>query len=139
MSIALIRDMTENLPPLLREQVLGYAESVRIAAPVIAKDQGIELTQAFEDHITFLAGVKKLFSIVSSSYWSLDNSATLLARSDTFAITIAGRSFSRGSELHQQLHALIMDLEDALKESNVLSLVQLNFREIAEAVAHEIG
>lgn len=139
MSIALLRDMTEKLPPSLREQVLGYAESVRIAAPAIAKDQGIELTQTFEDHITFLAGIRKIFSIVSSSYWSLDNSATLLARSDTSAITIAGRSFSRGSDLHQQLHALLNDLESALKESQILSLVQLSFSEMAEAVAHELG
>ena len=139
MSIAHLRDMTEKLPPSLREQVLGYAESVRIAAPAIAKDQGIDLTQAFEDRITFLAGIRKLYSIVSSSYWSLDNSATLLARTDTPSITIAGRSFSRGSDLHQQLHALLTDLESALKESQVLSVVQLSFSEMAEAAAHELG
>ena len=131
--------MTANLPAPLREQVLGYAESVRIAAPAIARDQDIELTQTFEDRITFFAGVKKLFSIVSSSYWSLDNSATLLARSDTALITIAGRSFSRGSALHQQLHALLADLEDALIMSDVLSIVQLNLTGIAAAIAHELG
>lgn len=139
MSIALLRDMTEKLPPSLREQILGYAESVKIAAPAIAKDQGIELTQTFEDHITFLAGVRKLFSIVSSSYWSLDNSATLLARSDSPAITIAGRSFSRGSEPYQQIYTLLTDLENALREANVLSIVQLSFSEMTEAVAHELG
>lgn len=139
MSIALLIEMTEKLPPSLREQVLGYAESVKMAAPAIAKDQGIELTRAFEDHITFFAGVRKLFSIVSSSYWSLDNSATLLARSDSPAITIAGRSFSRGSEPHQQLQALLTDLENALRESQILSVVQLSFSEMAEAVANELG
>jgi len=139
MSINLLIDMTRELPPSLREQVLGYAESVRVAAPAIANDQGIELTKEFEDHITFFAGVRKLFSIVSSSYWSLDNSATLLAKSGTPAITIAGRSFSRGSELHQQLHALLNDIENALSEAQILSIVQLSFSEMAEAVAHELG
>lgn len=139
MSIAFLREMTEKLPPSLREQVLGYAESVKVAAPAIANDQGIEFTQTFEDHITFLAGVRKLFSIVSSSYWSLDNSAALLAQSDIPTITIAGRSFSRGSKLHQQIHTLLIDLESELREANVLSIVQLSFSDMAEAVAHELG
>lgn len=139
MSIELLRDMIEELPASLREQIIGYAESVRLAAPSIARDQGIELTKKFEEQITFFAGVRKLFSIVSSSYWSLDNSATLLAQSDTGVITIAGRSFSRGSELHRQLHSLLNDLEGALLESKILTAVQLSFSEMAKVVAHELG
>ena len=139
MSIALLRDLTEKLPPSLRDQVIGYAESVKLAAPSIARDSGAEPTQRFEDHIVFIAGIRKLYSIVSSSYWSLDNSATLLARSDTSTITIAGQSFSRGSDLHQELHSLLTDLEKSLADSRVLGMIQLSFSEMAEAVAHELG
>jgi hypothetical protein len=139
MGIALLLEMMASLPGPLRDQVVGYADSVRLAAPSIARDCGIEHTKKFEDHIVFISGIRKLFSIVSSSYWSLDNSATLLSRSDISAITIAGRSFSRGSELHQELHSLLTDLEAALAESGVLSMIQLSFSEMAEAVSNELG
>jgi len=131
--------MTEKLPLSLREQVLGYAESVERSAPSIAKDAGVSFTSRFEDHIVFVAGLRKLFSIVSSSYWSLDNSTALLSKSNTSVITIAGRSFSRGSEAHEQLRTLLADLEDALSTSGVMDLMRLSLQEVAEAVANELS
>lgn len=135
MSLQLLFEMTEELPAALRGQVVGYAESVRASVPAIAHELKIRNIQTFEDRLVFLAGVKKLYSITASAFWSLDNSASLLARSDTTDIVVAGRLFSRGSAFHQELDALLRDLQRTLAEQGAWDVMQLGIADLAKEIA----
>jgi hypothetical protein len=79
MSLALVHEFAQELPPRLRESVIGYARSVQDAIPDISRDAEIRQDQGLADQLVFLAGIKKLHAICSGTFWILDNSLRSLS------------------------------------------------------------
>ena len=127
MSFRALQAATSDLPFVVREQVLGYAESVQAASPSIAREAGVEPTKDLTELLTFLAGVRKLHDLVASSYWALDNSAKLLAASDIGEIRIGAQDFSRGGEMHTQLKRLLDAQDVALERAEVKQFLNLPY------------
>jgi hypothetical protein len=135
MSLALLSSTVADLPFVLREQVVGYAESVRQALPDIFRDAGVKLDQRLADEVVFLAGVRKLHGLVASSYWALDNSAELLDGSAVDRIRIGRHDFSRGGQVHSALRAALEGLESALARENIGDLIKLGYADLVQALA----
>lgn len=125
MSLVVLNQTIEDLPYTLREQVVGYAESVERTAPEIFRDVGRKYDARLADKLVFLSGIKKLYGIVSAAYWTLDNSAALLAQSDIHEIRIGGTAFVRGTGTHERIRQLLKRLDEVLAEQNVRHLIIL--------------
>src|SRR5262245_6012058 len=119
MSLSALRNTVVELPRVIADQVLGYAESVEQELPSIFAQSGRQFDHTLADQLVFLAGVKKLHAIVASSYWTLDNSATLLAGLNVDNIRIGEFDYSRGGALHRTLRDLLDNLENVLAVHNL--------------------
>ena len=130
MSIAILTSTLQGLPYGLREQILGYAESVRAAAPSIARDAGVQPSQRVFDELVFMAGVRKLHGLVASNYWALDNSTSLLAASEITSVRVGAQDFSRGGQLHMELKELLEALEKTLTKQQIKDYLNLSYEDL---------
>lgn len=137
MSMKLLADTISDLPFSIREQILGYADSVRASAKDIANEAGVEYSQEFSNNLAYLSGIKKLYSLVSTSFWSLDNTSVLLSKSDISTITIAGRNYSKNSPVYAEIYALLNALDKKLFDLKIKEVMQLPYSELAEWIANE--
>lgn len=135
MSLALLSSTVAELPFALREQITGYAQSVKLALPAIFSDAGVAMRQDVCDQVVFLAGIKKFHSLVASSYWALDNSASLLQSADVTRIRIGAQDFSRGGQLHSSLRSVLEALENILAREEIKGLLDLSYVELVQQLA----
>lgn len=127
-----LQSTVEGLPWALREQIIGYAKSVDEVLPEIFREAGREFDRTIGDQVVFFAGVKKLYSIVGSSYWAIDNSGKLLESLEIAAIRAGGLDLTRGGDLHGRLQALLKSLEKALDENDVRQYLNLDYKTLVE-------
>ena len=114
-----VTQFVEDLPPPIATDVVGYARSVQAALPDIFRDAGMSIDQSIGDQLVFLAGVRKLESIVSSQYWILDNSLHFMAASDVRAVRYGPQVLSLGSDYYERLREAVGDLERLLVEAGL--------------------
>ncbi|MFO7906923.1 MAG: hypothetical protein R6U98_29980 [Pirellulaceae bacterium] len=125
MSIRGLSDTITDLPYGLSEQVMSYARSLDVAAPEIFKDAGVQFSQEMADTLVFIAGLRKLLSIVDSNYWVIDNAGAILAQQqDQFFVRVGGTDLSRGGEYHRALETVRRDLVELLSEHKLLQFTQ---------------
>lgn len=135
MSLALLASTVADLPYALREQVIGYAESVKAALPAIYQEAGVAANNGVSDQVVFLAGLRKFHSLVASNYWALDNSASLLEASDISRIRVGAQDLSRGGQLHRSLKNALEALETALAREEIKELLHMPYLELIERLA----
>ena len=123
MSLELVTEFARELPPRLREDVVGYARSVQTVLPEIFRDAGIAENRDLRDQIVFIAGVKKLHAICSSAFWILDNSLRGLERADVQQVRLGRVYVGRGSREWLQLQDAVRAVEGILQEQRILHLV----------------
>jgi hypothetical protein len=119
MSLELVAEFARELPPRLREDVLGYARSVQSALPEIFQDAGVADTRNLRDQLVLIAGVKKLYAICTSAFWILDNSLRSLQRAEIQRIRLGGVFFARGSREWIQLRDAVMAIETLLQDQRI--------------------
>ncbi len=124
MSMQRVISLASELPPALRDQVTSYAESVERVIPEIFAELGRPIEQERADQVIFWAGIRKIYSLVTATFWTLDNSIEILSRSDIGRIRIGGTDFSRGSDIYLRLRELLTALERAAAD--------VSFRELME-------
>lgn len=135
MSIAALIATVEELPAPIRDQVVGYARTVYDAARDICKDAGVRYSGDLADQLAFLAGIKKLYGLIASSYWTLDNSAYLLSSENLGGIRIGSRDLSPGSAYHRALRMAVEAMDQELRRVNVREYIDLSYRDMALALA----
>lgn len=120
MTIRALEEALEVLPFSLAEQVLSYAKSVEAAAPDIFRSAGLRQTPEITNKLVFVAGIRKLFSIIDSNYWVIDNAGEILERQqDQGQIRVGGTDLSRGGDYHRELSRLRDDFQNVISESNL--------------------
>lgn len=123
MSLELVTEIARELPPKLREDVVGYARSVQSALPEIFHDAGIAETRELRDQLVLIAGVKKLHAICSSAFWILDNSLTGLQQADIQQVRLGSLYVARGSRQWLELRDAVTAIEGVLANQGVLPFV----------------
>jgi hypothetical protein len=118
-----VEDFARGLPPRVREDVLGYARSVQSALPEIFEEAGIGETPELRDQVVFIAGVKKLHAICSSTFWILENSLKGLQQAGIRQVRLGGLTVSRGSPIWTELRDTVAAVEAILAEQRMLQLV----------------
>ena len=119
MSLELVAEFARELPPRLREDVIGYARSVQSALPEIFQDAGVAEAPDLRDQLVFIAGVKKLYAICTSAFWILDNSLRSLQRAEIQQVRLGGVVVARGSREWIQLRDAVMAIETLLQDQRI--------------------
>lgn len=120
MSMKALEETVDILPFALADQVLSYAKSVEAASPDIFRNAGIRQSQEVTNKLVFIAGVRKLFSIIDSNYWVIDNAGEILQREqDQGHIRVGGTDLSRGGEYYRELSNLREDFQSVISENNL--------------------
>jgi hypothetical protein len=125
MSLRILAETISDLPYGLSEQVLSYARSLEVAAPEIFREAGVSANRELIESLVFIAGLRKLYSIVDSNYWVLDNTGAILEREQVqFSVRVGSADLSRGSEYHHSLVTVRRELIELLSEHQLLQFVQ---------------
>jgi len=127
MSLQLLASTIEELPWALRDQVYSYAETVKRAMPAIFSQTETPFNQAKADKIIYLAGIKKLRSIINSNHWILYNSSQMLNRQQVEKIKIGGQDFSKGSDLTTNLRKLNQEVEAVIIANQLQELLMMDY------------
>jgi len=130
MSLRELQETARGLPPNLQEQVIGYARSVRDALPDIFREAGSPHDAKIADQVIFLAGVRKIHSLVASAYWTVDNSGKLLESMGEIIIRAGSLDLTRQGAFHSRLQSLIKQLENVLRENKIDQLPNINYAEL---------
>ena len=119
MSIRSLKEAIEGIPYSLSDQVLSYSRSVSVALPEIFDEAGVAYNRDIADQVVFLAGVRKLFSIIDSAYWVIDNASAILEKNDMHRIRVGGTNLSRGADYHYSVEQLRKNLIALLEDNNI--------------------
>ena len=138
MSLELVSDIAQALPYKLKEDVVGYARSVRDALPDIFREAEMAPDDVLANQLVFLAGIKKLYAICSGTFWILDNSLKSLGEAQAFEVKLGSMRVSRGSRDWVNLRSLLTDLEIILTEQRLEEMVNLtSYAEILHRLRDE--
>lgn len=137
MSIKALSEAIEPLPYTLSEQVLSYAKSLEAAAPQIFADAGIQRTRENTDKLVFIAGLRKLFSIMDGNYWVIDNASALLSKqANQYAVHVGGTDLSRGGAYHSSLRRMLTEFTQLLLDKNLMRHVRdLSYTELVREMS----
>ncbi len=140
MSTERIESLIFDFPFNFRDPILGYANSVKIALPSIFREAGLKRDNVLEDEIVFIAGVKKLYAIVSSTFWTLRKALTYLEESGIPMVKVADRQYSLKSPEYRRLRNLYDSLRGLLEEENLARFMdESNYVYIVRILADERG
>ncbi|MBI4382301.1 MAG: hypothetical protein HY574_14075 [candidate division NC10 bacterium] len=137
MSLAILEQITRELPAKLSGDVVSYAKSVEAALPEIFRTADVRRTDELARQLVFIAGVKKLYSICSSSFWILENSLHAL-RHQAQEVRLGSLIVSRGSPYFRRLQQLQTDLVEILSEQGLFEFMELgSYSEIVRRLSRE--
>jgi hypothetical protein len=138
MSIERVQSLLGEFPTNLSDPVIGYAESVRAALPDILHEAGVSPDQVLEDEIVYIAGIRKLYGIVSSTFWTLQKALAKLDQREIPTVRVGGHRYSFQSPEYRRLELLHGSLRLLLEEENLMRFMQqTNYAGIVRALADE--
>jgi len=123
MSLDAVKEFANELPYRFREDVIGYARSVKDVLPEIFHEARCPFNEMAANQLIFIAGVKKLYSICTSNFWIIENSLFMLERSEVHAVQIGSSTIHRESDDYLALAVLLRQLENLLSEHRILHLI----------------
>lgn len=112
------------MPFRLREQVIDYVASVADAIPEIFSDAGIEFSAELRDDLLFLAGIRKIWTLVNGQFELVNGALTLLAESDVRRMRIGSMPLDRQSDLYRSLKTLRDGLQRTFIELGIFDTVR---------------
>ena len=138
MSLQALSDAIDDLPYALSEQVMSYARSLEMAASEIFKDAGIRQTPELTSQLIFISGLRKLFSIVDSNFWIIDNTGAILHHQQQQQdVRVGGTDLSRGGNYYQALQAVRNELVVLLESYQLVNYVQnIPYSKLLRELAH---
>lgn len=119
-----LRQVTASLPWSLRKEVEGYVSSVDDRRGEIAREAGVRLNNERRRRLLFAAGVRRMWAIVESSFWMVDNSLERLAQHDVHRIQMGSTFYRRGGDMNRTLKELRDSLSELLVELEVQKVVE---------------
>lgn len=138
MSIERIEGLMAEFPQNLRDPVIGYARSVRAALPDIFREADLSLDPVVGDEIVFIAGVRKLYALVSSTFWTLHKALSNLDARNITRVRIGGRGYAFDSPEYQRLRVLYDSFRTLLDDEDLLRFMSgVNYATVLRIVANE--
>lgn len=131
-----IRQLAAALPTSLRDQVTSYVAAVHEASPAIFRDAGVPVDHTMLDQLLVIAAIRKIFGIIATSFWAVDNSLRIDRSASHESVRIGGSVYRPGSESYEGLKDLFRGIETMLAEQGMMRLVQArNYSEVLQELA----
>jgi hypothetical protein len=127
-----VEHLVVSLPPTLQDQVLGYTDAVERALPYIVDDYGRPVRASTKDAVIFIAGVRKLYALVSSNYWTLEHSSAMLGEFGARDIRAGGADLSNRGELHRQLREAMAALDGVFQRMELTRYLDGDYVELID-------
>ncbi|HEY4214469.1 MAG TPA: hypothetical protein VGM84_23540 [Steroidobacteraceae bacterium] len=130
------REIADTLPRSLGDQVLSYVVSVEAAADDIFREANVVREGSLLDQLLLVAALKKILGIAGASFWAIDNSLSIGARTSYDTVRIGGAMYGRGTEDYEQIRKLHEDLEMLALQNGVKDLLEMrDYVEVLQELA----
>lgn len=126
MSLRAVQSFCEPLPRALRDQVVGYARSVSDAFFNIAREAQVRPHGNLQNQLVFVAGIKRLYSLLRADYWLVENAISLLKSYDVDGFQLGRQTLAGDTPEHRDILAAYQELRGYLEEEGLWHLVQMN-------------
>ena len=73
----MVRDLVSELPWAMRNSVEGYVDAVADALSDIEREAGFTLPNGKAEEFLFLVAVRRIWTIVNSQYWIINDSVSI--------------------------------------------------------------
>jgi len=125
MSLRILRTAVDGLPQALQRRVLDYGAYINEIAPEIFEEAAVTLpTQREVDELVFIAGMRKLWSLVEFQNNTI-NAITSAAAYGFAGITARGTVLTRGSNEVIAVNAMEAELRSLFEASDLMPLIRL--------------
>jgi hypothetical protein len=108
-NIALKR-ITDKLPRDLRNDILGYVQSIINSQEEIFRENGIKYSKDLAEKFIFLVGIRRIIQTVDSQFWLLNNSFSILKDLNVSSVKIGSQSINSKSQYYKDLIKLRLSL-----------------------------
>lgn len=125
MSLQAIQAIADELPTILRNDLIGYTKSVEAALPEIFSQAHVTRSEKLSNELIFIAGIKKIYSICSSQYWLLNNSLHAL-KDHVQEIRLGSAVISLHSPDYQRLEQINNELFEILSSQGVAEFLDVS-------------
>jgi hypothetical protein len=112
---------------LVRDQVLGYAESVDNALPDIFEEAQIPFDEQVRDEVAPIAGIRKLDAICTSSALLLGRAVATVAAERITTIKIGASEYAEGSPDYSELTQLSERMRVMLRELELEQYLSMQY------------
>ena len=138
MNINTIDEILSKCPYDIKEQIISYVRSVKYALPEIFSELNMSHDDKIEDKILLVAFLKKFYSIISTFYWTIDNSITSLSKDDIHSIKIGGSFYSMESTDYFLVKDLFYTINEFMKENDLIKFIEMPYySDIIEMLKNE--
>ncbi len=127
MSMARLRSVARPLSALVRDQILGYAESVNAALPEIFEEARVPFDEQVGDEIVLIAGIRKLDAICSSAALLLERAIAGLAADQIMTIRIGAGEYAEGSRDYAELTQLSSLMRATLRDLELEQFMSMRY------------
>lgn len=124
MSKYALYEVLGHLPYNLKNQIEGYVVSVEDLALDIFSHEGIDFSKSLLDNLLFLAGMWRLWTLVDTYYWIMDNSISLVRTTNVHSIRIGSSSYTYDSRDYRELHELRQKLLNLFAQEELSQLTE---------------
>jgi hypothetical protein len=118
-----LRNFLAQLPPPIQSQIEGYVSSVETRAFEIFQNASITFTNEKLDALLFYSGLRRLWSLVQTQYWILDNCLHLVG-DQADGVQVAGVEQTFQSRGYRSFQGLWFDLENIIQKAGVRQIVE---------------
>src|SRR5215203_5993974 len=125
MSRAALAELLQHYPWAIREQILGYSDTIRDALPSILAKADIRATEDLIAQAELLAAVRKLWTMIDGQYSILRHSLSLMSGQDVSAVSFGSTYYSFSSQNYRQVESLRNELRELLIRLEIFDLVSL--------------
>ena len=136
MSMERLRSLSRPLSALVRDQVLGYAESVNAALPEIFEEVRLSFDEQVADEVVLIAGIRKLDAICSSAALLLDRAMAGLAADQIMTIRIGASEYAEDSRDYTELTELSNLMRATLRDLEMEPFITMRYDRMVRELYH---
>lgn len=112
------------LPYNIRIEINGYVDSIENVSAEIFESAGIGYNEGLLESLLLLAGIRRIYSMVDSQFWILDNSLSLVRQQEVRKIRIGSSSYGYDSEEYTEIRELKNELEALITQLGILKYIK---------------
>ena len=109
-------ELLGGLPSALRQSVADYLELVALQAATIFDDAGLTMTREARQRFLFAVAVRKIYRTVSSQYWTMRSTVSMLEQYGLREASVGGARYSRQSEDYREVQRLWRELDAQVRD-----------------------